>query len=160
MALYDWQLLVTIEDSARRTRQPFDEPKCQCEERVQGLGLFLQGRYEIPTGARRLMGVTPRRKHLGSFANTQLSGNLTNVSLYLLTVPSWFVQISLCSSLCVLSVLFSLSFLEKSLWGPEDHTNTQVSGCTANLLLKEKWILISLQVSLATTGCGQELAFI
>lgn len=48
---------------------------------MQGLGLFLQGQYEIPTGARRLMGVTPRRKHLGSFANTQLSGNLTNVSL-------------------------------------------------------------------------------
>ena len=82
---------------------------------MQGLGLFLQGQYEIPTGARRLMGVTPRRKHLGSFANTQLSGNLTNVSLYLLTAPSWFVQISFCSVLCVLSVLFSFSSLEQSL---------------------------------------------
>ena len=113
---------------------------------MQGLGLFPQGQCEIPTGAHCLMGVTLGRKHLRSFKNTQLSGYLTNLSFYFLTTRSWFLGAGSCrfhspllSALCVLSVLFSFSSLEQSLWGPKDRANPQVSGCTVNLLLKEKW---------------------
>ena len=112
---------------------------------MQGLGLFPQGQYEIPTGAHCLMGVTLGRKHLRSFKNTQLSGYLTNLSFYFLTARSWFLGAGPCrfhsplSPLLFAYFLFCFLFLLwSSLWGPKDRTNPQVSGCTVNLLLKEK----------------------
>lgn len=42
---------------------------------------------------------------------------------------------------------------------PEDRTAAQVSGRTIDLPPKGKCILISLRVSLAAAGCGQELVF-
>lgn len=56
------------------------------------------------------------------------------------------LQNSLSSALWAPSA-FSISFWEQTLEGPEDPANTQGSRCTVNLVLRERHIPISLQVS-------------
>ena len=104
---------------------------------MQGPRVLPQGWEEIPEGALGLLWVPRRRTHLGSLANTQLSGGRDECFVI---SPSRFLQISLRSALCCF--LFSSS--EQRLWGPRDHSHTQVRGCTVTLLLKEKWILFFL----------------
>ena len=125
----------------------------------EGTGAVSSGSVWDPNRSTLSYGSHPGEETLKIFQEHSTFWVLINVSLYLLTTPSWFLQISLCSALCVLSVLFSFSSLEQSLWGPKDHTNPQVSGCTVNLLLKEKWVLISL-VSGNNWGVGRNSVYL
>lgn len=95
------------------------------------------------------------------FCEHQVSGNLTNFWVIFfpghrrarsqrIRPPQLFV--------CFLHG-FALLLLGRVCEAPRTTPALKSGGCTINLLLKEKCILISLQVSLAVTGCGQKLVF-
>lgn len=146
MTLCNWQVLVRTEDLPAPLTSWNFRTRRECETLAvsAGLGWGCSRPYVGPL----------RRKHPGSSSNTRPSGSSFCHFLW----QRWASSCRNPGSLWTI-LYCSLLLLWGSWWGPEDRTAAQVSGRTIDLPPKGKCILISLRVSLAAAGCGQELVF-
>lgn len=105
MTLCNWQLLVKTEDLPGEKGSLFDKLKFSHKERVQDLGCFCRARMRPQQGTWPYAGPL-RRKHLGSFSNTQPSGNLFCYFFW----QRWVSSCRILSSLCTICIVLCFSF--------------------------------------------------